>query len=55
MSYIVDLVADNDLEIYSCNELLQELQNTPSKPGIKKHLKETVEYYVTFVNDCIMM
>ena len=48
---LVDLVADNELELYSCDELLKELESTLNKPGIKKYLKRTASYYVTFVND----
>jgi len=48
---LVDLVADNDLVPYSCSELLQELENTLNKPGIKKYLKRPAGYYVSFVAD----
>ena len=48
---LVDLIADYDLEVYICTELLEELQRTLEKPDVKKHLKKPSEYYVSFVTD----
>ena len=48
---LVDFVADHDLTLYACSELLQELASTLNKPGIKKYLKQPPEYYVSFVAD----
>jgi len=48
---LVTFIVDNELTVFSCNELIDELTNVLNREKFDKYLKQPVEDYIDFHSD----
>lgn len=48
---LVAFIVDNELTVFSCNELIDELTNVLNRDKFDKYLKQPVEDYIDFHSD----